>query len=118
VYKRQTRYSFGDDDSELGEYAWYNGNSGGKTHPVGNKGANPWGLYDVHGNVSEWVQDTWHDKYNGAPADGSAWEDRFNADRVFRGGGWLDDAIDCRSTDHDSVPSRIHYLGFRLLQEV
>jgi len=68
-----TRYSFGDDDSKLGEYAWYSENSGDKTHPVGKKGANPWGLYDVHGNVWEWVQDPWHDTYNGAPADGSAW---------------------------------------------
>ncbi len=115
-----TRYSFGDDDSKLGEYAWYSKNSGDKTHPVGKKEANPWGLYDVHGNVWEWVQDQWHDTYNGAPTDGSAWEDGVSAARVVRGGGWILYYGICRS----AVRSRngpdycARDLGFRLLQEV
>jgi formylglycine-generating enzyme required for sulfatase activity len=117
-----TRYSFGDDDSKLGEYAWYSENSGDKIHPVGEKVANPWGLYDVHGNVWEWVQDIWHDTYNGAPADGSAWEDGFSTYRVSRGGSWFDSAMDCRSAFRGSYGpgNRTHRLGlgFRLLQEV
>ena len=114
-----TRYSFGDDDSKLGEYAWYSKNSGGKAHPVGKKGANPWGLYDVHGNVWEWVQDEWHDTYNGAPDDGSAWENGIGAYRN-RGGSWFNYAWNCRSASRNyDVPGyRYLDLGFRLLQEV
>lgn len=118
-----TRYSFGNDDSDLGDYAWYNYNSGRKTHPVGQKQPNPWGLYDMHGNVWEWVQDEWHSDYDGAPTDGSAWEDGSNSYRVWRGGGWISIAGFCRSAQRDtrySIVTGDHfpYLGFRLLQEV
>ncbi len=115
-----TRYSFGDDDSKLGEYAWYGENSGDKTHPVGKKGANPWGLYDVHGNVREWVQDTWHDTYNGAPIDRTAWRDEVSSLVVLRGGSWFSIASSCRSAGRYYFVSvfRDPNLGFRLLQEV
>ena len=114
-----TQYSFGDDDSKLGEYAWYYEKSD-KTHPVGKKKANQWGLYDMHGNVWEWVQDEWHDNYKSAPADGSAWEDGVSANRVNRGGSWYHDAKNCRSAARSRYDpgSRYHDLGFRLLQEM
>ena len=114
-----TRYSFGKSESKLGEYAWYFDNSGSKTHTVGQKKPNPWGLYDMHGNVWEWVQDSWHSDYDGAPSDGSVWESGVGSSRVDRGGGWIDFAQYCRSAFriNDGPGSRISILGFRLLQE-
>ena len=113
-----TRYSFGDSDSKLGGYAWCDENSGQKTHPVGQKKSNPWGLYDMHGNVWERVQDMWHDSYDGTPTDGSAWEGD-GANRVIRGGSWHNNAGDCRSAIRYHVDPRARdVLGFRLLQEV
>jgi formylglycine-generating enzyme required for sulfatase activity len=113
-----TGYSFGDSESKLGDYAWYYENSGSKTHPVGQKKPNSWGLYDMHGNVWEWVQDSWHDSYDGAPADGSAWE-RDGAFRVFRGGCWGYFAGDWRSAHRGCSGPRFrgHVLGFRILKE-
>lgn len=112
-----TRYSFGDDESKLGEYAWYYANSGSKTHEVGQKKPNPWGLYDVHGNVWEWVQDSWHGSYTGAPTDGSAWEGDGSI-RVIRGGSWDYGAGRCRSADRNryAPDGRLNNLGFRLLR--
>lgn len=115
-----TRYFFGDDGSKLGEYAWFDENSGDKTHPVGKKEANPWGLYDVHGNVLECVQDTYHGTYSGAPTDGSVWEDGVSATRVNRGGSWLADARSCQSTyrNFDAPGIRYYNHGFRLVRDV
>jgi len=113
-----TRYSFGDDEKILGDYAWYDANSGSKTHDVGQKKPNPWGLYDMHGNVWEWVQDCWHGDYNGAPTDGSSWESGDDSYRVNRGGGWNDSARYCRSANrvYDDPDYRNNNLGFRLVR--
>ncbi|MFM7888758.1 MAG: formylglycine-generating enzyme family protein, partial [Pseudanabaena sp.] len=92
------KYCFGDDVSKLGDYAWYNENSSSKTHPVGEKLANSWGLHDMHGNVWEWCEDVWHENYNGAPNDGSAWLTGGEQNvRALRGGSWNFFAIGYRS---------------------
>ena len=114
----ETIYSFGDDPAQLGDYAWYNGNSGDETHPVGQKSPNAFGLYDLHGNVWEWCVDIWHENYNGAPTDGSAWE-RGDADlRVLRGGSWYHDAKILRCAVRDwnyRLILRNFCRGFRLV---
>ena len=81
-----TRFCFGDDYVALDDYAWCNDNSGGKTHPVGRKKANAWGLYDMHGNVFEWCQD-WFDGgyYAKSPTDDPTGP-ATGSDRVSRGG--------------------------------
>jgi formylglycine-generating enzyme required for sulfatase activity len=74
-----------------------------RTHPVGKKRANGFGLYDMHGNVFEWCQDRYHENYDGAPTDGRAWEQGSDNLRVVRGGSWLDLAGDCRSARRDRL---------------
>jgi formylglycine-generating enzyme required for sulfatase activity len=116
----QTRYSFGDDESKFNEYAWYGKNSGYETHPAGQKKPNSWGLYDMNGNVWEWVQDRWNDNYEGAPSDGSVWEDGNGPDRVVRGGGWGYDARSCGSASRSRTNAgyRGSNVGFRLLRKL
>ena len=112
-----TKYSFGDNASRLGEFAWYNANSNRTIHPVAEKRPNPWNLYDMHGNVWELVEDDWHFNYNQSPADGRAWIDSPRGSRkVIRGGSWTNDAEYCRSTNRVVyVPSNPGNLtGFRL----
>ena len=81
------RYS-GDDAKTLESIAWYSNNNDRQTQPVKSKAANAWGLYDMLGNVLEWCADDWHDSYDGAPSDGSAWRLSNKLVRVSRGGSW------------------------------
>ena len=119
----RTRWSFGNDETDLGTYAWYGGNSGGKTHPAGEKNANPWGMHDVHGNVWEWVQDCWHDSYEGAPDRRSAWGKEGGGNcgrRVVRGGSWFTTPGNLRSAtrSRDTADYRDGNIGFRLAQDL
>ncbi|MCZ7385592.1 MAG: SUMF1/EgtB/PvdO family nonheme iron enzyme [Candidatus Methanoperedens sp.] len=114
-----TRYSFGDDESNLGDYAWYEAPPSSETHhEVGQKKPNPWGLYDMHGNVGEWVRDLYYDSYDGAPTDGSAWEENDVPARVIRSGGWGCGSGNCRSAARSAnyPGDRNRYVGFRLLR--
>jgi formylglycine-generating enzyme required for sulfatase activity len=112
-----TRYYFGDDASQLGDYAWYDGNSRYKTHPVGDKKPNAWGLYDMSGNVLEWCEDNWHNTYENAPRDGSAWLINDNDYYIVRGGSWFINPSFCRSAyrGNDSRRDNDYYDGFRVV---
>ena len=94
-----TKFHFGDDEGALSEYAWYTGNSGSKTHPVGTKKPNAFGLYDMHGNVQEWCQD-WHakDYYLLSPSEDPQGPATVGS-RVLRGGSWSYLARLCRSAN-------------------
>ena len=112
----ETRYSFGDSESDLDRYAWYSANCGGETHPVGEKLPNEWGLHDMHGNVWEWCEDCWHDNYKGAPQDGSAWTTGDGGKRVVRGGSWALNPWFLRAAMRGRLgpDDRIRYRGVRL----
>jgi len=119
----QTRWSFGNDEKVLGDYAWYTKNAydvGDKyPHQVGLKKPNAFGLYDMHGNVQEWCHDYYgEDYYKQSPAkdpQGPA----HGSSRVLRGGSWAFFEWLLRSASRDSVAdSRFSYSGFRLVREL
>jgi formylglycine-generating enzyme required for sulfatase activity len=119
--EKTTEFSFGDDGGNLDEYAWYEGNSKEATHKVAAKKPNPWGLYDMHGNIWEWVEDDWHYGYDGAPGGGQAWIDKpRDSLRVIRGGSWESNEFDCRSAPRfgEKPGNRSFSLGFRLAKSV
>ena len=108
-----TAFSFGNDEQQLGNYGWFSGNVFSYPHAVGMKKPNPWGLYDMHGNVMEWCSDWYDRKLSGGtdpvgPGGGSR--------RVLRGGSWGIFPDSCRSASrHYVVPSyRLYNLGFRV----
>ncbi|CAH0291596.1 Serine/threonine-protein kinase PknA [Massilia sp. Bi118] len=125
----RTAFSFGDTIST--EQANYDGNftyNGGVrgeyrrgTTPAGMFPPNPWGLFDMHGNVWEWVQDVVHDSYEGAPLDGSAWEEGGDqARRILRGGSWLYNPRYLRSALRNGFSSALSndIVGFRVVREL
>ena len=111
-----TRYSFGDDAAGLGEFAWFRDNSGGKTHPVGEKRPNAFNLYDMHGNVWEWCQDWYDDGYYRRSSAADPPGPTRAAFRVDRGGGWGSSPRLCQSANRGRITpgDRSGRLGFRV----
>jgi formylglycine-generating enzyme required for sulfatase activity len=107
-------------EEELGKYACYEANSGGKTQAVGRKKPNGLGLYDMSGNVFEWLQDCWNESYSGAPSDGGPWESGECGRRVIRGGSWYVTAEFLRASFRRGVFAvyRHSFIGFRLAQDI
>jgi len=111
-----TLYPFGDNASALGEFAWYTQNSEGKTHPVGQKGPNAWGLHDMVGNVWEWCADCYEAKYYASSPAADPPGASGASPRVFRGGGLGNGPRGCRSADRGGrgPAYRNDSLGFRV----
>ena len=112
----QSKFSFGDNENELGTYAWFLGNSSRKTHPVGEKQHNVFGLFDMHGNVWQWTQDCLNENYVGAPNDGSAWTQGDCSRRVLRGGSRGLNPQNLRSAYRNwfATADRVNSVGFRV----
>ena len=116
----QSRFCFGDDENKLGDYAWYKANAEGRTHKVGTKKPNAWGLYDMHGNVWEWCRDKYANDYTATPCDGSAYESASENERVLRGGSYNADAEKCFCTSRINLGAggKNYFIGFRLVLEL
>jgi formylglycine-generating enzyme required for sulfatase activity len=111
-------YGFGSNTRQLGNYAWYVANAKSQVQPVGQKQPNAWGLYDLHGNVLEWVED-WFGAYS-AEAQTNPSGPKLGSKRVVRGGSWFSVAADCRSSFRSSYSSGLRdcFLGFRLARAI
>ena len=120
----QTRWSFGDDEKDLGDYAWYDGNAldidEKYAHQVGQKTPNAFGLYDMHGNVWEWCHDYYGQYYYKESSEKDPPGPASGSGRVLRGGSWVLNSRLTRSTyrlGHDADYRDLNY-GFRLVREL
>jgi formylglycine-generating enzyme required for sulfatase activity len=113
-----TKWSYGDDVKEFGDFGWFDGNAKGNDPPVGKKKPNAWGLYDMHGYVWEWCQDSWQPTLASVAKDGGAFIDLKETDHVLRGGSWADGADKARSAfrHHKAADFRSDSIGFRCVK--
>jgi formylglycine-generating enzyme required for sulfatase activity len=114
-----TRFSWSDDPlcEEITDHAWFTANSSNRTHPVGLKKPNHWGLFDMSGNVSELCEDVWHPADRGFMKNGQAWISETNASRVIRGGCWDSQPLECSSFSRKPHQGhRSNMVGFRLVR--
>jgi acetoin utilization deacetylase AcuC-like enzyme/formylglycine-generating enzyme required for sulfatase activity len=100
-----TDYSFGSDARKLRAHGWFAGNSSGKTQPVGHKKPNPWGFYDMHGNVAEWCNDYYSENYYENSPQRNPKGPATGEERILRGGAWNSTAVALRSSCRASDPS-------------
>lgn len=105
-------FSFGDSPARIGDYAWYDGNSDQKPHPVGSRKSNKYGLYDMHGNVWEWVSDMYDKEYYGKSPKMDPVQ-TIGRESVIRGGSWSFDADSLRSANRASTYKANDDIGFR-----
>jgi len=114
----ETPWFFGKGSKDLGYYAWYKGNARNKIHPVGKKKPNPWGLYDIYGNVSEWIYDGYLGRYK--VEDTVDPTGRVSSLKVRRGGSYTDEPTGCRSGRRrpEDYTIRLPQNGFRVVLEV
>jgi formylglycine-generating enzyme required for sulfatase activity len=113
-------YSFGDNPKDLGHHAWYDGNSGGRTHPVGALQPNRWGLYDMHGNVMEWCSDYFNESYYRSSPMTDPPGSIQGPGRIARGGSWAIFPESWRyyrsAARHSGEPGvRFLHVGFRVV---
>ena len=97
-----TRYWFGNDPGKLAAHGWFKGNAAGTTNPVKRKKPNPWGLYDMHGNVAEWCNDFYGEGYGSQSEGEDPRGPTSGEERVLRGGSWKSTAEGCRSSARNS----------------
>lgn len=111
------KYCFGGDWRSLGDYAWYSENSDKRTHPVGQKRPNVWGLYDMHGNVWEWCQDRYYENYYEQSPRENPQGPSSGTSRLLRGGSWSVNHFGCRSARRGDFPpdSIDRDVGFRVV---